>query len=78
MGIWSESRWIPGGIWLESMWIPPGFHVEFGWNPYGFHLDSIWNLVGLGSAWIQVNLVGIVGIWWEFGGSPGQIWVGSH
>ena len=47
-------------------------------NPPGIQVDSRWILVGLGSTWIRVNLVGMVGIWWEFGGSPGQIWVGSH
>ena len=31
----------------------------------GIHLESTWNLVGLGSTWIPVNLVGMVGIWWE-------------
>jgi hypothetical protein len=38
----------------------------------GIHLESTWNLVGLGSTWIQVNLVGMVGIWWEFGGNDSQ------
>ena len=47
-------------------------------NPPGICLDSKWILIGLGSVWIQVNLVVVVGIWWEFGRSPGQIWVGSH
>ena len=35
------------------------------WNLVGIHLESTWNLVGLGSTWIPVNLVGMVGIWWE-------------
>ena len=38
----------------------------------GIHPESTWNLVGLGSMWIPVNLVGMVGIWWEFGGNHSQ------
>ena len=41
-------------------------------NPPGIHLESSRNLVGLGSGWIRVNLVGMVGIWWEFGGNHSQ------
>src|ERR1700678_532866 len=59
--------------------------VQFLLEPSTFHLESGRILVGLGSRWIRVILVGMVGIWWEFGGnlvgmnpSPGQIWVGFH
>ena len=40
--------------------------------PLGIHLESTQNLVGLGSRWIRVNLVGMVGIWWEFGGNDSR------
>ena len=53
------------GIWLESRWNLVRIQVEYGWNPGGIWLESRWNLIGLGSAWIWVNLVGMVGIWSE-------------
>ena len=59
------------------MWNLVGFQVESMWNLVRLQVESMWNLVRLGSAWIQVNLVGMVGIWLEFGWSPGQIWVCS-
>ena len=53
-----SNRFLP-----NSMWILQGFHLEFG----GIQVEFTKVLVGLGSRWIQVNLVGMVGIWWEFG-----------
>jgi hypothetical protein len=64
----------PGGIHLEFA----GIHLEFAGNasipsnPGGIHLEFAGIQVGLGSRWIQVNLVGMVGIWWEFGGNNSQ------
>jgi hypothetical protein len=50
------------------MWILQGFHLEFG----GIQVEFTKVLVGLGSVWIRVNLVGMVGIWWEFGWNYSQ------
>ena len=42
------------------------------------YLESARILVGIWSTQIQVILAGMVGIWWEWGWSPSEIWVGSH
>src|SRR5882762_5707549 len=57
----SASDQIPLGIHSESTRNPPRIHPEFGRI-----------LVGLGSRWIRVILLGLVGIWWEFGGNDSQ------
>jgi hypothetical protein len=48
--------------------IPSRFHVEFAWIQVEFGRI----LAEFHSAWIRVNLVGMVGIWWEFGGNYSQ------
>ena len=65
-------------MYLESAGNPTKFQVESTRIPLRFHLESARILVGIWSMWIQVILVGMVGIWWEWGWSLSEIWVGSH